>query len=177
MPCSQESTSALIRDRVVWSFFSTPFRVFAGVLGPIAAMMAVLALLPGMPTVIRVTAGMVVLASLYGFFRGYGHRVEATAEGVCYRRLGRAVKLCWPEIRRIGRYVPIDRNRNCMYVYVTRLETPPVDWREVDENTIQLQDRPGLLEAIQKRWEAFGKPLQAVRSGPPHEDGGRRNAG
>jgi hypothetical protein len=139
----------------VWPFFSTPLRVFAGVLGPIAGMMLLLAVLPGVPTAIRLTAGMVVGVSLYGFYRGYAHRVEVTPEGVCYRRPGRRVRLSWEEVRHVGRYVPIDRNRSSAYVYVTRLDAPPVDWREVDENTIQLQDRPGLLETLEEQQRAF----------------------
>jgi len=113
-------------------------------------MMTLLALLPGVPVGLRLTAAVV---SLYGFYRGYGHRIEMTAEGVRYRRPGRCLSLRWGEVRHIGRYVPLDRNRVSQYVYITRRESPPVDWREIDENTIQLQDRPGLLESLQRQWE------------------------
>lgn len=122
---------------------------------PIVSMMLLLAILPRVPLGLRLTAGAVVAVSLYAGYRGYGHRVEVTPESVTYRRPGRCFRLRWQEIRHIGRYIPLDRNRASQYVYVTRLDTPPLDWREIDENTIQLQDRPGLLESLQSRWEEF----------------------
>jgi len=38
----------------------------------------------------------------------------------------------------------------------------PVDWREIDQDTIQLQDRPGLLEQIERQWRARGPAQEAA---------------
>lgn len=141
--------SATSMPRRHWPFFSTPLPVFAGVMGPIGGMMFLLAVLPGIPGAIRGTAGLVVAISVASFVRGYGCRVELSEAGVTYHRPGRAWTLCWTDIRLTGRYVPLDRNRSTQYVFVTTLDAPPVDRREITPDTIQLQDRPGLLEAIE----------------------------
>lgn len=136
------------RPLKIYSFFSTPLRTFLGVMAPIAAMMLLLACLPRMPLWIRLSAGAVVAVSIHGVYRGYAHRLEIWPEHIRFRSPGRELVIRWSEVRRIDRYTPLDRNRATQYVYVTRLDAPPVDWREIDENTIQLQDRPGLLESL-----------------------------
>jgi hypothetical protein len=151
--------------RQVWPFFSTPLRVFVLVMGPIAGSMTLLAALPGVPAVIRITAGVVVAASLYGLVRGYANRVEADAEGIRYRGPGKHFRIPWRDVRHLDRYTPLDRNRTTQYVYATRLEVPPADWREIDRNTVQLQDRPGLLESLRAYWLA-AQHEEANRSGP-----------
>lgn len=135
-------------SRRVWPFFSTPFHVFMAVMGPIGAMSAFCAAMPAMPGWIRLSGGVVLVLSLYALYRGYGHRIEITPDHVRYRSLRRDLRIPWSQVRRIDRYIPLDRNLKTQYVYVTRLESPPVDWREIDNDTIQLQDRPGLLEAL-----------------------------
>lgn len=142
--------------RDVWSYFSTPLRVFLGVVGPIAGMMGLLAAAPGVPGWMRVSAGVVVAVTLYGLIRGYGRRVVATPQGLCFQSPRRRIQLTWPEIRGIASYVPLDRNLKTRYVYATRLDTSPIDWREIDENTIQLQDRPGLLDALKRYHATYG---------------------
>ncbi|GMU24439.1 MAG: hypothetical protein AMXMBFR13_45130 [Phycisphaerae bacterium] len=142
--------------RVVWAFFSTPMRVFLGVMGPITIMMLVLALLPGVPVGIRLTAGVVVVLSAHAFRRGYLQRIEAWPTQVVFRTPGRTLAIPWDQVRRMDSYIPLDRNRATRYVYITRLDSPPVDWREIDENTIQLQDRAGLLETLHGYWKRHG---------------------
>lgn len=135
--------------RRVWPFFSTPFRVFGGVIGPIAGMMGLLAAMPRVPGMIRLTAGLVLAVSVYALYRGYGRRIIATGDSISFRSLTRAVSIPWTHVQRMGRYVPLDRNLQTQYVYITRRTEPPVDWREIDADTIQLQDRPGLLEELE----------------------------
>ena len=135
-----------------WAFFSTPLRAFLAVMLPIAMLMGLLAAAPAVPTAIRLTAAAVIAVSLRALWRGYLHRLEAGAEGVAYRApLGR-ICIPWSQIRRIGRYTPPDRNRLTQYVYITRLDHPPADRHTIDADTLQIQDRPGLLEALQAGW-------------------------
>jgi hypothetical protein len=138
--------SSPLRHR--WFFFSTPLPQFLAVMGPLAIMMVLLASLPSMPTGIRVSSAVVAIISIYSFFRGYHSRIEATSEHIRFRSWRKNIVIPWREVRMVARYTPLDRNRTCQYVFVTRLDTPPVDRREIDENTIQLQDRPDLLETL-----------------------------
>ncbi len=138
-----------------WSFFNTPLRTFLAVMLPILVLMVLLAALPGVPTGIRWTAGAVILISLYALWRGYLHRLEADAEGIAYQTPFTRLAIPWSQVRRIDRYIPPDRNRLTPYVYITRLDHPPEGRHMIDPDTIQLQDRPGLLEALQDRWSRF----------------------
>jgi hypothetical protein len=115
--------------------------------------------LRAIPVGIRISSAAVACISLYAFWRGYLGRVEATPRHVRYRRWRKVIVIPWQEVRLMDRYIPLDRNRHCRYVFITRLDTPPVDHREVDENTIQLQDRPGLLETLLAYRQLGGKPL------------------
>jgi hypothetical protein len=108
-------------------------------MSPLTVMMLLLAFLRSIPMGIRISSA---------FWRGYHGRVEATPRHVRYHRWRKDIVIPWQEVRLMDRYIPLDRNRHSRYVFITRLDTPPVDHREVDENTIQLQDRPGLLETL-----------------------------
>lgn len=131
-----------------WFFFSTPLWQFLAVMVPLTLMMLLLAVLSAMPLGIRLSSAAVACISLYALWRGYHYRVEATPQYVRYRGWRKDIVIPWHEVHLIDRYTPLDRNRGSQYVFVTRLDTPPVDRREIDENTIQLQDRPGLLETL-----------------------------
>ena len=119
-------------------------------------MMTLLALLPAMPAGIRMTAAMVAVVSLYSFWRGYRPRVEVSPEYIRYRTVGRRYTIFWSDVRGLDRYTPLNRNRTSQYVYITRLDSPPVDWRDMNANTIQLQDRPGLLETLRMYQQGSG---------------------
>jgi hypothetical protein len=151
MPPSSEQGSRT--GRVVWTFFSTPLRVFLGVMGPITIMMLV--------------AGVVVVLSAHAFRRGYLQRIEAWPTQVVFRTPGRTLTIPWDQVRRMDSYIPLDRNRATRYVYITRLDSPPVDWREIDENTIQLQDRAGLLETLHGYWKRHGSAGDSAPAAMP----------
>jgi len=149
--------SLAVHSRTVWPFFSTPLRVFLAVMGPVMLIMIAAAILPGMTRGIRISAAMVAAVSLYALHRGYRHRIEVTREAITYRSPARRFTIAWRDVRLIGRYTPPDRNSTSQYVYITRLDRPPVERRQIDENTIQLQDRPGLLETLQSYRSAAGR--------------------
>lgn len=148
-PTRTSNTTKVAPTRCQWYFFSTPLPQFLAVMGPLAIMMIWLALLPSMPMGIRISSAAVAIISIYSFCRGYRSRIEATPEYIQYRAWPKHIVIPWRAVHMVGRYVPLDRNRSSPYVFVTRLDTPPVDRREIDANTIQLQDRPGLLEILQ----------------------------
>lgn len=146
-----------------WPFFSTPPATFVAVMGPLTVMMALLAVFSGIPGWIRVSAAVIVLVTLGTFYRGYLCRIQATPTHVRYRTPLGGWSIPWPEVRHIGGYVPIDRNLQTGYVYITRRAEPPADRREIDADTLQLQDRPGLVEELQ------GYRRRAIRTSLPAE--------
>lgn len=145
----------------VLPMFSTPLHVFLGVMGPICALMVAVALLRGFPAWARISALVVVAVSLDAFRRGYLHRVVVHADHVVYRTLRWRIEIPWEQVRLMGRYVPPDRNRTTGYVFITRRDHAPVSRHEIDADTLQLQDRPGLLEWLE---ETRG---QAIRGANP----------
>jgi hypothetical protein len=126
--------------------FAAPHRLFVAVIGPVAAMMLLLTLAGGMPPWIRISAGIVVACSGYAYWRGYLHWVEVSPDGVAACAPGRRRRIPWTQVRRIGRYTPPDRNRTAQYVYISTVDAEPAG--RSDPQTIQLQDRPGLLDLL-----------------------------
>ncbi len=137
-----------------WPFFSTPPAVFAAVMGPLTAMMVLLAVPSGMPLWVRISASLVAAISLYATGRGYLCRVQATGTHIHYQTPFTRLSIPWAEVRDIDAYVPVDRNLTTKYVYITRRSVSPVDRREIDRETLQLQDRPGLVEELRAYWRA-----------------------
>ncbi len=129
-----------------WPVFSTPLRYFLWVFVPVGVLMGGLMIF-STRTGIRVSAGVVVACSLYAAVRGYACRVRVDSRGVVYRTLWRAVRLDWDAVRLVGRYTP--GPGGAAYVFITSRESPPAGRWDVDEKTIQLQDRPGLLESLE----------------------------
>jgi len=138
-------------DRRSWSYFSTPLRYFLWVFVPICALMAPLAVV-AQRWPLRASAALVLLCSAYAAIRGYFCRVEADRDGVRYRSLSKDIRIRWPDIRRLDRYAP--GAGNAAYIYLTCEDRPPLGRWEIDDRTIQLQDRPGLLEALREARDA-----------------------
>jgi hypothetical protein len=137
-----------------WPVFSTPLRYFLWVFVPVALLMGGLMAFSTRAG-IRVSAGVVVGCSLYAGCRGYLCRVHVDARGVAYRTPRRSVRLEWDAVRLIGRYAPGPGAAS--YVFITSRESPPAGRWDVDERTIQLQDRPGLLESLEAARRAAAK--------------------
>lgn len=163
--------------RCSWPFFSAPPATFLGVMGPLMLMMVILASFSGIPSWIRCSAGVLVMISLWTFGRGYLCRIEASPTHVHYRTPLRRRSLAWSEVRGIDAYIPLDRNLKTRYVYITRRDEPPADRREIDADTFQLQDRPGLVEALRDyhRMAIFGTAREndQVADGTPVSAGRR----
>jgi hypothetical protein len=132
-----------------WPFFNTPLRLFLAVVAPVCALMLPLALVAPRGWM-RATAAAVVLCSTYGAVRGYFCRLTIDVRGVTWRGLWRTIRLPWEQVRRIDRYAP--GVGGAEYVYVTTRDEPPAGRWDVDESTIQMQDRPGLLDALRSAW-------------------------
>ena len=113
------------------------------------------------PNWMRVSAGAVVVITLWGFVRGYARRLVIEEGGVRLKRLGADLFIAWAHVRGVGVYVPGGGLGATEYLYVTvRDSTPQGKW-DVDSQTIQIQNQPGVLEALQA-----ARSRSTVQAGP-----------
>ena len=101
------------------------------------------------PAWMKWSGGAVVLMSLIGFVRGYVRRLILDSNGATLRRLTGSIYLPWKIVRAIGVYLPGGGVGATQYFYITARETAPVAAWDIDESTIQIQNREGLLEAAE----------------------------
>ena len=101
------------------------------------------------PTWIKVTAALVVLWTLLGLAQGYLRRLIVDRQGVRLRGPFRNIEIPWSQVGRVGAYIPGGGLGATEYAYVTTKSEPPMGKWDLDDETIQVQDRPGLLEAVQ----------------------------
>ena len=149
-----EFVNAVARDaahRRSWPYVNAPAAVFFAVIGPICAMMIVLLIVPQREWV-KVTAAGVLAVSGYAALRGYARRLIIDERGATFRGVGRSHTIAWVDVRRVERYIPSGAVNGTRYVYVTAHDRAPRGVWEIDSKTLQLQDRPGLLEALQAAW-------------------------
>jgi len=147
---SAENTGSATVARRSWPFFSTPLRYFLLVFVPICGLMGPLAVLASRWG-LRASAGVVLACSFYALGRGYLCRVAMDLEGVEYRSAWRRLRIGWGDVREIGRYSA--GAGGASYVFVSRRSGTPGGRWEIDADTIQLQDRPGLVETLRQGWE------------------------
>ncbi len=116
-------------------------------MGPINVLMVFLIATPS-PIWMKISAAAVVGLTLYALMRGYLTRLTIEPAGVCLRRGARTILLKWSDIQAIDEYAPTGGVGGVTYVYVTTRDRPPAGRWEIDDTTIQVQARPGLLEAL-----------------------------
>lgn len=131
-----------------WPFFSAPLSLYLSVMLPICVLEVVL-LLSHTPGWMRWSAGFVVAMSVFGLFRGYVRRLELNEKGARLTRLSGAIEIAWPRVRRVGVYLPGGGVGSAKYAYITTRDEEPAGKWDIGPEVIQLQDREGLLEAIQ----------------------------
>lgn len=149
MTKAEKSVATIARRS--WPFFSAPLKYFLWVVVPICGLMGPLAVLASRWG-LRASAGVVLACSGYALVRGYFCRVTMDDGGVTYRSPWRRLRIGWGEVRGVGRYS--SGAGGAGYAYVTRAERQPAGRWEIDADTIQLQDRPGLVETLRQGWEA-----------------------
>ncbi len=130
-----------------WSYLAAPLSTYVIVMAPICALQAFLLIFPT-PGWMRGSAAVVLLVTIMSFLRGYVRRVVVTPAGVEFRRLGRRVVIPWSAVRRVGAYVPGGGLGSTEYAYVTTRDEPPAGKWDIGPETIQLQNRDGLLNEL-----------------------------
>lgn len=138
----------MIMHRRRWSYLRTPVGIYWLVMSPICLLEGFL-LVTDTPNWIRVSAGGVLLITIIAFVRGYGRRIELHEEGVRWRSLLIRRELRWADITSVGTYVPGGGVGTTEYAYLSTRAGPPVGKWEIDEQTFQVQNRPGVIEAIE----------------------------
>ncbi|QOJ04636.1 MAG: hypothetical protein HRU71_14565 [Planctomycetia bacterium] len=131
-----------------WPYLRTPLRIYLMVMLPICVLQGFLLINPT-PRWMKATAGLVVLLTVHGLIRGYVRRLVLSPKGARFVTLTRTITLPWDGIKKYGVYIPGGGLGAVEYFYLTTHDRPPEGKWEIDENTIQIQARDGLLEIVE----------------------------
>ena len=96
------------------------------------------------------SAGAVVALTAFGFVRGYLRRLVLSPTSAVLAMPTRRIEIPWERVTRIGVYLPGGGLGATKYFFVSIHNREPAGKWEIDEDTIQVQDRPGLLEAVRE---------------------------
>ncbi len=124
-------------------------------MGPICGLMVFL-VATDTPDWMKWSAGAVVLFTVAALWRGYGRRLVLTPAGASLVRLVGSLEIPWERVRRVGVYIPGGGVGATEYVFITTRATAPDGKWDLDGETIQLQNRPGLIEAIEAARREWG---------------------
>jgi len=105
-------------------------------------------LIANTPRWIKITAAAVILWTLLALAQGYLRRLIVDRRRVRLRGLFRGIEIPWTAVSNMGVYIPGGGLGATEYLFVTTRAEPPAGKWDVDEHTIQVQDRPGLFEAL-----------------------------
>lgn len=131
-----------------WSFLKTPLAVYLVVMTPINGLMAFL-IAVGTPPWMKITSACVILFTLLTLLRGYLRRLTVDGEGLTLKGpIHRGISIPWESVRGLGVYVPGGGVGGTPYLFATRRDSAPAGKWDIDSETIQIQDREGLLEAL-----------------------------
>lgn len=101
------------------------------------------------PNWIRGSAAVVLALTILGYFRGYMRRLVLSETAVEWRSLLNSYSISWHEVCTVGTYVPGGGLGATEYLYISKRKEPPAGKWQIDASTFQVQNRPGLLEAIE----------------------------
>ncbi|MCG8405624.1 MAG: hypothetical protein MI923_10545 [Phycisphaerales bacterium] len=136
------------RHRRSWPFVRTPIAIYLIVMLPISGLMLFLAFNVTLAWM-KWSAATVLALTAIGFYKGYVRRLVLTDKGPRLVRSFGSIEIPWSGVRLIGTYVPGGGVGATEYVFITTRDTPPVGKWDIDRDTIQLQNRPGLFESIE----------------------------
>jgi hypothetical protein len=143
----QAAAGSLMKPRS-WPYVRTPLSIYLIVMLPICALELFL-IANRAPAWMTWTAGGVVVISAAGFFRGYLRRLVLDSKSARLWQPGRGIAIQWSDVRHVGVYVPGGGLGATAYLYITTRETIPQGKWDIDEATIQVQDRDGLREVVE----------------------------
>lgn len=145
-------------------YLRTPLRIYLIVMLPICVLQGFL-LINTTPLWMKATAALVVLLTIHGFIRGYVRRLVLSQEGARFVTLTRTIALPWDRIKKYGVYIPGGGLGAVEYFYLTTHDRPPDGKWEVDESTIQIQARDGLIETVEALLAAHHAPAAESAAG------------
>lgn len=132
--------------RRTWPFLKTPLPIFLIVMLPINGLMVFL-ILTATPLWMKLSSLLVMLVSLVTLACGYVRRLVLSSEGASLRRLFDRIDIPWSDVKSCGVY-SAGGPGGARYFYITRRDVQPGGAWDIDRDTIQVQDRPGLREAV-----------------------------
>jgi hypothetical protein len=139
--------------RQSWPYFRTPIGAFLVVMLPINSLMAILLTVASTPVWMKVTSALVISISLINLVRGYYRRLVFDECGAVFISLFGRVTIPWDCAKTVGVYSPYGGRGGVEYAFVTRHDRQPKGVWENDQDTIQIQNRDGLLNAIRSAQE------------------------
>jgi len=140
-------TDGTIGYRRRWSYLSAPLAAYLVVMVPICALELFL-FLTDSPGWMRCSAAGVLVLSGIAVVRGYGRRLVLGDHGARLTGVGGRIEIAWSRVRRVGVYAPGGVG-STEFAYITTRGRPPSGKWDVGPEVLQLQNRPGLLEAIE----------------------------
>ena len=122
--------------------------IYLIVMAPICVLEAFL-LVNDSPAWMRWSAGVVLALSVYGFIHGYMRRLTVDEHGASWVTPFARHHIPWARVQAVSTYLPGGGLGATRYVYITTGQSEPAGRWVHDADTIQLQDREGLLQAIE----------------------------
>ena len=136
--------------------------IYLIVMAPICALEAFL-LFNDSPAWMRWSASVVLGLSVYGFVHGNMRRLNVDEKGATWVTLFGKRQIPWTRVQSVSTYLPGGGLGATRYVYISMGQGEPAGRWVNDAETIQLQDREGLLQAIEsaRRKQFFPSDRQA----------------
>lgn len=132
-----------------WPFLKTPLAIYLIVMLPVCGLMVFL-LVTNTEGWMKGSAAAVLALTLVGFVRGYVRRLVLTGKGARLIRCCGTIDIPWERVARVGVYIPGGGVGATEYAYITTRDAEPLGKWDLDGDTIQIQNRPGLLDAIER---------------------------
>ena len=130
-----------------WPCLRTPLSIYLIVMAPICGLMLFL-MLTNTKSWMKWSAGVVLILTVVNLFKGYVRRLILTERSAKLVRAFASIEIPWSRVRGVGSYVPGGGVGATEYVYISTRETPPAGKWDIDRDTLQVQNQPGLIEAI-----------------------------
>jgi hypothetical protein len=152
---SQQQLQRTSLPKQTCSYLRTPLRIYLLVMLPICVLQIFL-LIHDFPMWMKISGALVVIFTLHGLARGYVRRLILTDAGAELRGLFFGWKLPWTQVRRVGVYVPGGGLGAAEYLFIATQDAVPDGPWQMDSQTLQIQNREGLLKLVESYWRGEG---------------------
>ena len=120
---------------------------------PICAL-EIFLLLNKFPAWMKISSGIVVVLTAYGYIRGYARRLILTSAYAEMRGLFFRARLPWEKVRRVGTYLPGGGLGSTEYFFITANDDAPRGPWQIEKQMFQVQAQDGLLSLARELHDA-----------------------